>query len=298
MDVRALPTLKRFTTSDGETLAFRTYLGCEERQIVMVHGSACFGDQLHKLASHIATAAIATVHTIDMRGHGQNARGSAPAGRYASDVGEFCTYLKQLPTRPRIILAGHSAGGGLVLNVAYGPHLPMIDGMVLLAPYLGIASGSVRPYFGGWLVHIAWFRLFATAIANLFGITRFNARPLVAFDREVCLHDPRFVREWSFDTLLGFGPGAVRPRSSEMLESKIPILLLSGDRDECFRPHKYQSIIDRIAPWASIHLFPGLGHWDILAENRVATFCVNWLEKHFPIEQRIQRGKIKDVKTA
>ena len=298
MDVRALPPIQRFTASDGETLAYRTYYGLEDRHLVMIHGSACFGDQLHKLARHIAEESAATVHTIDMRGHGHNARGSAPAESYARDVGEFCAQLKQRPTRPQVILAGHSAGGGLVLNVAYGPHVHKIDGMLLLAPYLGIASGSLRPYFGGWLISIAWLKLVATAALNLIGFTRFNDRPLVAFDREACLHDPRFVREWSFDTLFGFGPGMTRSASAEMLGSKMPTMLVAGDRDECFRPERYKSVIDRIAPWASIQLFPGLGHWDILADNRVATFCVHWLERQFAIEQREQRGEIENVKTA
>ncbi len=298
MDVRTLPPIRRFTASDGETLAYRTYHGPEERQIVMIHGSACFGDQLHKLARHIAEESAATVHTIDMRGHGHNARGSAPAESYTRDVGEFCAHLKQHPARPQVILAGHSAGGGLVLNAAYGPYVRNIDGMLLLAPYLGIASGSLRPYFGGWLVGIAWLKLAATAALNLIGVTRFNDRPLVAFDREACLHDPRFVREWSFDTLLGFGPGMTRPASAEMLDFRIPMLLISGDRDECFRPDRYKAVMDRIAPWASIQLFPGLGHWDILADNGVATFCVNWLERQFAIEQRVQRGKTKDAKIA
>jgi non-heme chloroperoxidase len=298
MDIRALPPVQKFMASDGETLAYRTYHGPENRQIVMIHGSACFGDQLHKLATRFAQEAAATVHTVDMRGHGQNARGSAPAERYAMDVGEFCALLKRHPARPQVILAGHSAGGGLSLNVAYSPYVRNIDGMLLMAPYLGIASGSVRPYFGGWLVSIAWIKLMGTAVLNVMGVTRFNDRPLVAFDREVCLHDPRFVREWSFNTLLGFGPGRVRSASAEMLSSKIPTMLISGDRDECFRPDRYKAIIDRIAPWASIQLFSGLGHWDILADNRVASFCVNWLERQFAIEQRVQRGEIKDVKTA
>lgn len=298
MDVRALPPLRHFTASDGETLAYRTYTGPADRQLVMIHGSACFGDQLHKMALRLSEESAATVHTIDMRGHGHNARGSAPAASYARDVGEFCAQIKQQAGQPQVILAGHSAGGGLVLNVAYGPFVHKIDGLLLMAPYLGIASGSVRPYFGGWLIGIAWMKLAATAALNLIGFTRHNDRPLVAFDREVCLHDPRFVREWSFDTLLGFGPGMTRPASAEMLGSKIPVMLVSGDRDECFRPDRYKAIMGRIAPWGSTQLFPGLGHWDILADNRVATFCVNWLERQFAIEQRIERGETKNVRTA
>lgn len=298
MDIRALPPIRHFTASDGETLAYRTYSGPAERQVVMIHGAACFGDQLHNLASALAEHNAATVHTLDMRGHGQNARGSASAERYALDAGEFCAQFRQTTGHSHIVLAGHSAGGGLALNVAYGPHMHEIDGILLLAPYLGMATASTRPYFGGWLNRVKWGRLALIGILNLLGVTKYNDRPLVTFDREACLHDPRYVREWSFDTLFGFGPGKVRPGADEMMGAKLPIVLLSGDRDECFFPYRYRTVLGRIAPWASIRLFTGLGHWDILADKRVATFCVKWLERQFVVEHQMQRGEYKDVKTA
>lgn len=298
MDVRDLPPTRHFTAGDGETLAYRTYSGGAERQLVMIHGSACFGDQMHGLALAIAKSNAATVHTLDMRGHGQNARGSASAERYALDAGEFCSQIRRTAGNSQIILAGHSAGGGLVLNVAAGPHMRDIDGILLLAPYLGMSTASTRPYFGGWLSHVKWPQLAMIGLMNLLGITKYNDRPLITFDREACLHDPRYVRDWSFDTLFGFGPGRVRPASDEMMGSKVPMILISGDQDECFFPERYSAVLDRIAPWASIQLFPGLGHWDILADKRVASFCVNWLDRHFVIEHQMQRGEFKDVKTA
>src|SRR5258705_246626 len=50
----------------------------------------------------------------------------------------------------RILLLGHSAGGGLLVRYAGGGRGPAADGYVLLAPYLGPAAPTTKPDAGGW----------------------------------------------------------------------------------------------------------------------------------------------------
>lgn len=281
MDVRDLPELRRFAASDGAAIAYRTYAGPADRHVVLVHGSACFGDQFHALARHIAGQGLATVHTLDMRGHGQTpAQGSDPA-RFALDLGEFASALRAGPGDPRVIVGGHSAGGGLVIQAARGAHAEAVSGWLLLAPYLQIDSDTLRPYFGGWLSRIHRLRLVAIITANMLGVTRFNDRVVATFDREACLHDPRFVREWSFATSFGFGPGPVPGRAARRIRSAAPVLLVSGDQDDCFISERYPAALATIAPQGEVRVVEGLGHWDVLVDRTVLDLCSRWIETHF-----------------
>ena len=273
--------MRRFTASDGASLAYRTYAGPADRHLVLVHGSACFGDQFNYLASHLASSGKATVHTLDMRGHGQSPPIGRDHERFARDVGEFAAHLKDLPGNPTIVVGGHSAGGGLVVNVARSVYAATVSGWLLFAPFLRVDSDTLRPYFGGWLSEVRRVPLAAIAFANMLGITRFNDRIVAAFDREACIHDPRFVREWSFASAFGFGPGPIPDRVHKRISSDTPVLLLSGRRDECFIAEKYAAALAPIAPHGEVRLFDGLGHWDTLVDENVLAACGQWLDEHF-----------------
>lgn len=274
VDVRALPQRKAFTASDGGTIAYRTYESASSASLILVHGAACFGDQLHRLASHIAVHGLATVHTLDMRGHG----GSAPApdfpDRFAMDIGEFAEMLRQSRKPSAIVIGGHSAGGGLVLNALRSPYLQGISGCLLLAPFLAIDSPTLRQFFGGWLSRVRRIRLGLIVVANALGTRRFNHLPVVDFDAEAFLHDPRYAREWSFNTIFGFSPGPVAaPPLADM-----PVLLLAGTADDCFHPERYADALRKIAPQGEIALLPNLGHWDVLTHPSALETCAAWLD--------------------
>lgn len=277
MDTRRLPGRRLFEASDHGRIAYRTYESASAVNLILVHGSACFGDQLHRMASHIAGQGLATVHTLDMRGHG----GSGPApdhpDRFAKDIGEFVTALRATRRPSAIVLGGHSAGGGLVLNALRSPYLSGISGCLLFAPFLAIDSPSVRPFFGGWAARLYRRRLVLAIAANLLGSRRFNSLTIARFDSEAVIHDPRYAREWSFDTVFGFGPG---PAGSGPLPD-MPVLLAAGTADDCFRAEYYEQDLARITPRGEVVLFEGLGHWDVLTDAAALDLYAAWLGRHF-----------------
>lgn len=277
IDLSRLPPSRTFTASDGAVLAYRTYDSESTCQLVMIHGSACFGDQLHQVARHMAEGGLATVHTLDMRGHGRSAGNVPDPDCFSADIGEF-TAMLAAQGHDSIILAGHSAGGGLVLNAIGGGHARGVAGCILLAPFLGFDSRTVRPHFGGWLTRIDVAGLAFAALAALTGRGRWRDRgkPLVTFNSEAFLHDPRFARAWSFNTIFGFGPG---PAAGMKPVADMPVLLLAGDRDECFRPELYESAVCRFAPDAKTVILPGLGHWDILTDKSALNACGAWMDE-------------------
>lgn len=284
LDVSKLPSPQYLIASDGCELGFRSYDAPASTEMVFIHGSGCFGDQLHELARHVAQTGAARTHTLNMRGHGfsQGERGHAVAhpGQMVSDVAEFLAWLKRQRPESRILLAGHSAGGGVALGLSRTAADALVDGYVFLAPFLGLGSASIRPFFGGWIRVRAW-TLRALTLANLLGIRRFNEATVIDFNMDACLHDLRFVKSWSFNTALAFGPGPWMA-DAEPISPEKPVLFLTGKRDECFVPERYPEALRVIAPHSTFSEIEGRGHWDLLVDRTALDAVATWLGQEFP----------------
>jgi non-heme chloroperoxidase len=275
------PRLQMFECADGGHLGYRHYPLQEGNGpiVVLLHGSAGHAGQLHSLARAIAEAGRGEVYTLDLRGHGSSPgrRGHAVGhiDRLCADLGEFVQFLdRRWPLAP-IVLGGHSAGGGLVLRFCRSPSGRRVSGCLFLAPYLGLGSPTMRPLFGGW-VSLRAHRLRALALANVLGISWFNETTIIGFNLGALARDPAYTPSWSFNTMLGFGPG-LWSTTAPAIDSRIPVLSVCGDRDECFFPDAYPEAFRTVAPQAEVKLVADCGHWDILVDDRVLKMATDWL---------------------
>lgn len=286
---RGMPRQRFFTASDGARIAYRTYLSDSSLHLVLIHGSACFGDQMHVLANHVASRHAATVHTLDMRGHGRSAPFPADFDCYPRDIGEFVDALRRKGAPTAIALGGHSAGGGLVVNALTSPYVRNVSGCLLLAPFLGYAHPATRVRFGGWLARIRLFPLLQAMVASLFGSQERNLQPVGDFDSDAFLHDPRYARAWPFSAVFGFGPGPAAANAACLPD--IPTLLVAGEADECFDAAFYPPFLVSSAPHATCALLPLLGHWDILTDNSALETTSLWLQTQFGGSHHENKGK-------
>jgi thioesterase domain-containing protein len=273
------PAHQEFEARDGARLVYRAHLAPESRQVVvLVHGSAGYGDQMGFIARRLAAANVASAYTIDLRGHGESDGRSGHAvsqpWQLVDDLGDFLAHLRQVHPDARLCLAGHSAGGGLVLGLARSEAARLVDSYVFLAPFLGLGCRANRPYFGGW-VSPRGLKLRAVTLANLFGIERFNDATVIDFDiREAT--DVRYASSWSYNTMLAFGPGLWLPGQPPIAPDK-PVLVLAGDRDECFDPTLYGDAFAETAPHAHIRSAGPIGHWDLLVSDETVAETAHWL---------------------
>ena len=266
-------------TRDGCPLAYRAYTAPESRQVVvLIHGSGGFGDQMGTIAHRLAAANVASAYTIDMRGHGVSGGRSGHAVRHPwqliEDLGDFLAHVREAHPGANLCLAGHSAGGGLALGLARSPADRLVDSYLFLAPFLGLGCPVNRPYFGGW-VSLRGLMLRALTVANLFGIERFNEATVVDFDiREAA--DDRYTPNWSYNTMLAFGPGRWQPEAPPIAAEK-PVLVLAGDQDDCFEAALYGEAFATVAPQAHIHTAGPIGHWDLLVSDEAIAQIAGWL---------------------
>jgi non-heme chloroperoxidase len=273
------PSLQEFEARDGCRLAYRAYEAAETRQVVvLIHGSAGFGDQMGTIARGLAAANVATAYTIDMRGHGESDGRTGHAVRdpwqLVDDVSDFLAHLRDVHPDASLCLAGHSAGGGLALGVARSEADALVDSYLFLAPFLGLGCPANRPYFGGW-VSLRGLKLRALTLANLFGIERFNDATVVDFNIHGAA-DGRYTENWSYNTMLAFGPGRWAPEAPPIAADK-PVLVLAGDRDDCFDPALYGDAFASVAPHALIRSAGPIGHWDLLVCDDAISEIAGWL---------------------
>jgi len=273
------PPVQEFEARDGCRLAYRAFAAAASRQvIVLVHGSAGYGDQMATIAQRLSAANVATAYTIDMRGHGLSDGRSGHAVRHPwqliDDLGDFLAHVREAHPGARLCLAGHSAGGGLALGLARSEAANLVDSYLFLAPFLGLGNSAIRPYFGGW-VSLRAMKLRALTLANVLGVERFNNATVVDFDIREAL-DPRYTPNWSYNTMLAFGPGRWRPDAAPIAAEK-PVLVLAGDKDDCFDPALYGEAFAVVAPHANIRSSGPIGHWDLLVSHEAVAQIAGWL---------------------
>jgi len=110
------------------------------------------------------------------------------------------------------------------------------------------------------------------------GITRFNNTTVVSFDLTACSNRQSYTPSWSFNTLLAMGPGCWTPHAKG-IDGKKAILVVAGDRDECFFANAYPEAFQAIAPQAEVRTIENIGHWDVLVDPNVIAITIEWLSR-------------------
>lgn len=277
-DRSTLPPATFLTLRDGFSLAYRVYPSAANRTLLLLHGAAGHSGHMHTLAKTIADNALARVYTIDLRGHGLS---GGPSGHAVDgfevlrdDVVEMLAAVRRAAAGSTVILGGFSAGGGLAVRLAESA-APGIDAFLLIAPYLGAAAPSTRPSIGGWAAP-AVARMAALVLLNGIGVRRFNHCPVVTFRQPEQPRDGSEALRWSFNTAIAFGPRRWT-RGLAAISANRPLLLIVGDRDDCFYPHAYGPMLAEYAPHGVVWTVDDCSHWDVLVAPAAMEAVSSWL---------------------
>ncbi len=221
-----------------------------------------------------------TVVIPDLRGHGRS-QGSSPGdvnylGQFEHDLEDLHRHIKQSSKISRVLIGGHSSGGGLAVKYG-GNKLSQFDGSILLAPYLGHSAPTVRPNSGGW-VQVAALRYAGLAMLNNVGIKRLNGLPVLFFNRPAGVTTDLQLDSYSYRLNESFSPQAYE---TDLASNGGPMLLLVGELDEAFYPNEYENILANNAPQAEFHIVEGTKHLDLVSNKQAAIYINQWLQKTF-----------------
>lgn len=266
------PQPRRFTARDGESLAYRFYPaegeGPAETVAIVIHGSGGNALAMNRLAHGLARAGVA-VYAPDVRGHGgSGTRGDIDVvGRLEEDLVDLLTtVVMERHGDARMVLAGHSSGGGFVLRMATEDVGRTFARFVLLAPYLGHDAPTTRDD-GGW-ADAGVPRIIALSVLDRLGITWFHHLPVLAFALPPAGEGPDdgLTRTWSYALWRDFGPGANPVADARSAYGQVEIVV--GAEDEIMVADRYEALFAPAGSDVSVTVLPGLDHVGVIVEER------------------------------
>lgn len=114
-----VPELQSYVTHNGSELYFRYYPSTASTVIILLHGISEDSKYLYSFSQEVSTSGLAHVVTPDLRGYGPKTARLGDIdyiGQLEDDLGDLVQYMKaEFPHINRIVMAGHSAGGGTAI---------------------------------------------------------------------------------------------------------------------------------------------------------------------------------------
>jgi alpha-beta hydrolase superfamily lysophospholipase len=284
-DPAASFTERQFTARDGQTLFARIFDSPSATTVLFVHGVGADGSGLVPMAALLHRAAGVRLVVLDLRGHGRSGgrRWSVDhAGQYEEDLADVLQSLRRERPGGRLVLAGHSMGGGIALRYALKPTVS-VNGYLLVAPLLGgdapsgqtaAPSGQTAPD-GGSMDRFVTFRtprLFGVLMFNLVGVRAFNDLPILT------LHQPSRTPSYGFAALQSMQPNAPKDYRVALGAIHVPLMLMAGSRDEAFNARAYPGIVRQYSRGEAV-IIPGETHDGVLTAPRAIEVASDWLSR-------------------
>jgi alpha-beta hydrolase superfamily lysophospholipase len=248
--------------------------------IILIHGVKSDGRDYLKTAALLQQATQAEVYAIDLRGHGKSYGKSGDVdyiNQYADDIADVVNNIRKKKPKEKIIIAGHSMGGGITLRYAMKDYKEKVDGFLLLAPLLGqnspaFAQGqaatkdTTEPFMK---IHIA--RIIGLKMLNEIKMHQQDSLPVLFFN----LPKGSQLREYSYRANASMAPDNY---VDGLKAVKIPMLVLAGSKDQAFVAEEQQKAVIQNSK-AEVKIINGATHKSIL-QNQVGFQVISkWYSK-------------------
>jgi len=276
VDYSGIPPLQLYSCRDGAALNYRSYRSDADSVLVLIHGSGWHSEYLFPIADYLSTENIATVYTPDLRGHGKNPakRGDINyINQLVDDLADFLNVIRDDHRSSRIILGGHSSGGGLVLRFAGSPYGMQADAYTLLSPYLKYNAPTMRLNSGGWASpHMP--RIIGLSMLNNVKIPWLNFLPVIDFNMPEEFCNGTETLTYSFRLNTGFAPDNYQKDLGQIRQN---LLVLAGTADESFIAEAFLPEITKYKDDAEVGTIENVTHMGIVMGNEVRPVLKQWI---------------------
>lgn len=231
--------------------------------LILVHGSGWHGQHFDGLATQFSQTADVIVP--DLRGHGvkPGRRGDID---YINQFEDDLADLIKATAKPgqKVVLGGHSSGGGLVVRFAGGAHGALLDGAVLMAPFLHHRAETTRENSGGW-AQVLVRRIIGLSILNTFQIKALNHLHIVQFRMPQAVLDGPLgdtaTTAYSYRLNTGYAP---RNGKLKEVAALPPFVLIVGAMDEAFLASAYEPTMTKLTDKGRYVIVDGVNHLGIV----------------------------------
>lgn len=277
IDYSLIPSLSDYVCRDGKSLEYRYYPSNSKKVLVLLHGSGWHSTYFLPLAKYISSNNIASVYTPDLRGHGRNPfkRGDISyINQLEDDLADFIEHIKKKDPDIKIIIGGHSSGGGLALRFAGSDYGSVADAYLLLSPFLKYNAPTIRRNSGGWASpHMA--RIIGLSMLNNLGITLLNKLNVIDFNMPLSYRDGTETLSYSFRLNTGFAP---RNYKKDLVKIKQKLFVAVGSADESFIADAFKPEIIKYKKDATITVLEGMTHMGIVMGEEIRPVIKAWID--------------------
>lgn len=266
-------------TATTDSLFVRKFLSDAKVSIVLLHGIAANSIDMYQTALKLRHATGAQVVTPDLRGHGLSGGTLFSVdyvGQYEDDLEALLLHLKTTEPEHKIILAGHSMGGGIALRYATKQSALIPDGYLLLAPNFGEGPTQRESDDSSDNAFVDF------NVKRFIGIIMLNSIGIRAFDDEKVLsfNFPPKRKHYSYAAVMSAQP--VRPQTSDVALAAIksPLLVLVGSEDEAFNASRYPDFVSKHSA-GKTYLIDGANHNGILTTEQTFVEVDKWFKESY-----------------
>jgi non-heme chloroperoxidase len=275
VDYARIPQLRTFTARDGELLSYRYYPSQSDTVLTLLHGACWHSQYFLPLAEFISSQGLAQVYTPDLRGHGNAPRRRGDVdyiGQLEDDLADFISMIRKDNPHARLIVGGHSSGGGLAIRFAGSPYGGQADAYLLLSPYLQYNAPTMRPNpvsfaqpYTGLIIGLS--------MLNNVGIPWFNYLTVVDFNMPKEARNGTETLSYSYRLNTSYAP---RNYKQDLGAIKQPLLVVAGAADELFVAEQYEPVISQFTK-AKVKLLPDVTHLGVVISPGAQAAIKEWL---------------------
>lgn len=272
-----------FAMRDGKNLfAYKYPREGSRTTIILLHGVLSGAYLMNKTAGLLRETTGAEVFALDFRGHGQS--GGKPGDvdyidQYAVDIADVITIIKKEKPNGKIILAGHSMGGGIALRYAMKENAPAVDGYLLFAPLLGHDSPTIptaprkdkkNDEEDFLKIHIP--RIIGLKMLNSIGEHKYDSLSVLFFS----MPKEMPLKNYSYRANESMTPADYKTGLGAVKE---PLLVLVGSKDEAFVATEFEPVVTKYSH-GDIFVIEEASHNGIRHHQKAMQRIKAWTTKH------------------
>jgi len=278
IDYTKIPKLNSYSCKDNTQLKYRHYSSETKNILILLHGSGWHSKYFFPLAKYISSNNIAHVYTPDLRGHGINPikRGDIDyINQLEDDLDDFIKIVRKKHPNSKLIIGGHSSGGGLALRFAGSKYGKCVDAYILLSPFLKYNAPTIRHNSGGWASpHLP--RIIGLSMLNNAKITLFNFLKVIDFNMPKEYRDGTETLSYSFRLNQGFAPHDYKKDLNSISQK---LLVVVGKSDESFIAEEFFPEMSKYKKDINVKILDNVTHMSIVIGKEIKPILKEWITK-------------------
>jgi alpha-beta hydrolase superfamily lysophospholipase len=269
-----------FNVRDDKRIFAYRFAKQSDNTIILIHGVGSNAYMYNKTAGLLQEATQAEVYAIDLRGHGQSEGNSGDVdyiNQYVDDLADIIKEIRKEKPNGKIIIAGHSMGGGIALRYAMEKQYEQPDGFLLFAPLIGHNSPAFlqtqaneniteEPFMK---IHIE--RIIGLTMLNEIDNHESDSLPVLFFN----LPEAVPLRKYSYRANKSMTPDDYVAGLNAINK---PLLVLMGSEDEAFSSVATKEAILKNSNGA-FHMIDKASHNGVRHNAQSFIFIKDWFSK-------------------